>query len=60
MTICFCAPELRAHIANPDLYAALSLVDGEVYRDVKDRRTIRFEAGGKGYFAKMQIGRAHV
>ncbi len=56
MMICYCAPELRAHFPNPDLYTALSGIDGEVYRDVKDRRTIRFEAGGEGYFAKLHSG----
>ncbi|MEN8261061.1 MAG: lipopolysaccharide core heptose(I) kinase RfaP, partial [Pseudomonadota bacterium] len=29
---------------------------GEVFRDMPDRKTLRFELGGKGYFIKMHTG----
>ena len=31
-------------------------LDGVVYREVENRKTIRFECAGKGYFAKTHLG----
>jgi Lipopolysaccharide kinase (Kdo/WaaP) family. len=31
-------------------------IEGEVYRQVEGRRTLRFEAGGRGYFIKTHSG----
>ena len=31
-------------------------LEGEVYREVETRKTIRFECAGKGYFAKTHLG----
>lgn len=31
-------------------------LDGQVYRQVKGRRTLRFEADGRGYFLKLHTG----
>jgi len=35
-----------------DVFACAKALSGKVYREVKNRRTLRFEVGGKGYFIK--------
>lgn len=48
--------ELRG-LADPDnLWQVMANLDGEVFREVKSRRTFRFEHGGKAYFAKVHYG----
>jgi len=42
------------HGADP--FAHVAQLDGEIYRDVAARRTFRFEAAGRGYFAKVHFG----
>jgi heptose I phosphotransferase len=42
--------------AGADPFHQAARVDGEVYRCVADRRTVRFEAGGRAYFAKVHRG----
>ena len=35
-----------------DVFACAASLTGKVFRSVKNRRTLRFEEGGKGYFIK--------
>ena len=39
-----------------DVFAQVDALRGEEYRNVKSRRTLRFEFKGKGYFAKIHHG----
>lgn len=39
-----------------DIHLAVERLQGEVYREVKDRRTLRVEVGGRGYFVKIHRG----
>ncbi|MDX1490926.1 MAG: lipopolysaccharide core heptose(I) kinase RfaP [Pseudohongiellaceae bacterium] len=39
-----------------DAFAKVDALEGEVFRNVKNRRTLRFEQDGKGYFAKIHHG----
>ena len=39
-----------------DPFDWLEAIPGEVYRDLPDRRTFRFELAGTGYFAKLHRG----
>ena len=39
-----------------DPFAEVEKLEGEIFRNVKNRRTFRFEIGGKGYFAKVHRG----
>ncbi|MDD4818474.1 MAG: lipopolysaccharide core heptose(I) kinase RfaP [Victivallaceae bacterium] len=39
-----------------DPFAAVSAIEGEVFRRVKSRRTLRFELGGKIWFLKHHLG----
>ena len=46
-------PHLQAFFTeDPQGFQALMDVEGEVYRNVKGRRTVRFECGGKRFFIK--------
>lgn len=46
-------PHLQAYFSQDTRgFAELMAVDGDVFRDVKGRRTVRFERGGKRYFIK--------
>ena len=42
--------------ADLDAFDYIMQLDGEVYRDVGNRRTLRFELGGKRYFLKAHYG----
>ena len=42
--------------AGVDPFDYIMQLDGEVYRDVARRRTLRFELGGKRYFLKAHYG----
>lgn len=42
--------------AGDDPYRRAAALDGVVYRAVANRRTLRFEAGGRAYFAKVHRG----
>jgi heptose I phosphotransferase len=48
--------ELAAAWQGQDPFAVLAQMPGEVYRQVKGRRTFRFELGGRSYFAKLHFG----
>ena len=50
--------DLRRHFAGGDaaVFNRIMALDGEVYRSLAGRRTLRFVLGGKGYFAKLHRG----
>ena len=52
----FVRDDLAAAWRGADPFEHLARVDGEVFRDVEARRTFRFEAGGRSYFAKVHSG----
>lgn len=39
-----------------DPFLAVQALQGELYRNVKGRRTLRFELNGRAYFAKIHLG----
>ena len=39
-----------------DVFAEVFALEGEVFRNVKNRRTFRIEAGGRGFFVKIHRG----
>lgn len=41
---------------NKDVFAEVFALQGEVFRNVKNRRTFRFEVEGKGFFIKIHRG----
>jgi heptose I phosphotransferase len=41
---------------SDDLFERVMHLQGEVFRDVPGRRTLRFEIAGKSYFAKLHYG----
>lgn len=41
---------------NQDAFAAVNNLQGEMFREVKDRRTLRFEQDGRSYFVKIHRG----
>ena len=47
---------LKEKWTNKDVFAEAFALSGEAFREVKSRRTIRFEMDGKGYFAKLHRG----
>lgn len=48
--------DLAAAWAGRDPFDVVRHLEGEVYRDVRDRRTLRFVACGRPYFAKIHSG----
>ena len=48
--------ELAASFAGADPFTAILDLEGAVYRQMDGRRTLRFERGGRGYFAKIYRG----
>ena len=42
--------------AGRDAFAEVELLDGEVYRELEARRTLRTEVDGRGYFVKIHRG----
>jgi hypothetical protein len=51
------APAFAACLpAAADPFDTIMQLDGELYRDVANRRTLRFELGGKRYFLKAHYG----
>ncbi len=48
--------ELAELWKGQDVFQLLTDMHGEVYRDVKGRRTLRFVLAGKGYFLKLHHG----
>ncbi len=48
--------DLKDCIDSSNIFRDIMRLDGQVYRQVENRRTIRFEWQGKGYFAKTHNG----
>ncbi|WP_268799257.1 lipopolysaccharide core heptose(I) kinase RfaP [Pseudomonas huanghezhanensis] len=42
--------------AGRDAFEAVEALDGQVYRELEGRRTLRTEVGGRGYFVKIHRG----
>jgi hypothetical protein len=50
-------PEFAAQLpANTDAFDYIMQLDGEMFRDMDNRRTLRFGLGGKRYFLKAHYG----
>lgn len=56
MTELYLREDLARAWAGTDPFRRAAELDGEVYRAVANRRTLRFEAGGRAYFAKIHHG----
>jgi len=52
MNPAFLREDLRAAWGDADLFPRVFGLEGEVYRAIANRRTIRFELNGRAYFAK--------
>jgi len=52
----FVRDDLRALLGDADPFARVFALEGEVFRAVANRRTLRFETGGRAYFAKIHRG----
>ncbi|MEX2489383.1 MAG: lipopolysaccharide core heptose(I) kinase RfaP [Pseudomonadales bacterium] len=48
--------DLRAVFDANHLFDQVALIEGEVYRELEARRTVRFQAGNRAYFAKVHFG----
>ena len=48
--------ELGAILQEQDVFELLKELDGKIYRQVKDRRTLQFDLQGKSYFLKFHFG----
>ena len=47
---------LRDRFSGPDPFAGVLALEGDVYRAKEGRRTLRFDHGGREYFAKIHLG----
>ncbi len=52
----YLAPELQAECANQDVFAWVDSLQGKIYRSLENRKTLRTEINGKGYFVKIHKG----
>ncbi|MFK7863488.1 MAG: lipopolysaccharide core heptose(I) kinase RfaP [Pseudohongiellaceae bacterium] len=52
----FLAEPFRTHWLSKKPLQELCKLEGEIYREVKSRKTFRFEFKGKFYFAKLHFG----
>lgn len=50
------ADELKTSLTAPDVFAQVMQLDGENFRDVRGRKTIRVTLGGQAYFIKQHFG----
>ncbi|MBQ75860.1 MAG: lipopolysaccharide core heptose(I) kinase RfaP [Gammaproteobacteria bacterium] len=50
------ADDLTGCVDSTDLFRSLSELEGEIYREIDNRKTLRFEWKGKGYFVKSHFG----
>ena len=48
--------DLAACFKGEDPFAEIMSLEGKIYREMNGRRTLRFEMGGRGYFAKIYRG----
>ncbi|WP_313950328.1 lipopolysaccharide core heptose(I) kinase RfaP [Accumulibacter sp.] len=46
----------RSLWAGKDPFVAVNALEGEVFRELEGRRTLRTEVGGRGYFVKIHYG----
>lgn len=56
MSDTFLREDLQREWGREGLFERVQQLEGQVYRAVADRRTLRFEAGGRAYFAKIHQG----
>ena len=47
---------IAAHFTGDDVFEQILRLDGEVYRNFANRRTLRIELDGIGYFVKIHLG----
>jgi len=52
----FIDPEIRPLFEGKDLFGTAFALEGEVFRNVKNRKTLRFEFNGRHYFIKVHRG----
>jgi heptose I phosphotransferase len=52
----FLREDLAAAWRGDDPFERVAQLEGEIFRDVAARRTLRFEAAGRSYFAKVHFG----
>lgn len=52
----FLAEPFASLWAQQDIFAAAEALDGEVYRELEGRRTLRTEVAGQGFFVKIHRG----
>ncbi len=52
----FLAEPFASLWAQQDIFAAAEALQGEVYRELEGRRTLRTEVDGRGYFVKIHRG----
>lgn len=48
--------EIKQHLAGDDAFAALMQLSGKAFRDVRGRKTMQINLGGKSYFIKQHFG----
>lgn len=56
MDTLFLREDLAAVWRGDDPFERVAALEGEIFRDVPNRRTLRFEAAGRSYFAKVHSG----
>jgi heptose I phosphotransferase len=52
----YVSDDFKDCVDSSDLLQNVVNLEGEVFREVENRKTIRFECAGKGYFAKTHLG----
>jgi heptose I phosphotransferase len=48
--------DIATKLGDGDMFERVMQLQGQIYRDMPGRRTLRFELGGKSYFAKVHEG----
>ncbi|HYD33486.1 MAG TPA: lipopolysaccharide core heptose(I) kinase RfaP [Methylophilaceae bacterium] len=48
--------EIRSALGSGDVFDRIMNLQGDVFRDVRGRRTLRFSANGRSYFVKQHFG----
>ena len=54
--VIYIADELSGRFRKTQLFDQVAALEGELYRDMETRRTIRFTENDKAYFAKVHFG----
>ena len=52
----YLSEDFAKHLPEGDLFETLQSMQGEVYREVKGRKTLQFTLGGKSFFVKNHLG----